>query len=132
MLSLDLRHRLRSQRKITTVPNPNPLSRFNPDELHHRVVALGEEWATLNAAADLLEESKKTVLAELQKQAQGGGVAERERTALADPIYGDHLDAMVDARRKANIARIHYDAAKAWIEMARSMESTRRAEMQMR
>lgn len=109
----------------------DPLSRFNPDELHHRVVKLGEEWAALNAAADLLEETKKTVLAELQKSASGG-VAERERTALADPLYGSHLESMVDARRKANIARVHYDAAKAWIEMARSMESTRRAEMTLR
>ena len=108
-----------------------PLSRFNPDELHHRVVHLGEEWAEANAAADLLEESKRSVLAEIS-QGASGGVAERERVGLASEKYLSHITAMIAARRKANIARVHYDAAKAWIEMARSMESTRRAEMTLR
>jgi hypothetical protein len=99
--------------------------------LHNRMVQLGEIWAEKNAAADLLEESRKTVLAELQLHTEGG-VAERERRALADPQYEVHINAMCEARKQANIARVHYDAAKAWVEMSRSIESTRRAEMQLR
>jgi multidrug resistance efflux pump len=108
-----------------------PLSRFDPDKLHHRMVKLGERWAELNAAADMLEESRKSVLAELAQQASGG-VAERERVALESQTYRDHISAMCEARKQANIARVHYDAAKSWVEMSRSIESTRRAEMQLR
>ena len=129
MLSLGLRHRRLSQRKITTVDKP--LSRFDPDHLHHRMVKLGEAWADANAEADLLEETKKTVLAELARTASGG-VAERKRTALSSTLFKDHLEAMCEARKKANIARVHYDAAKSWVEMSRSIESTRRAEMTLR
>lgn len=95
------------------------------------MVRLGISWAEKNAAADLLEESKKSVLAELAQKATGG-VAERERVALASDVYQAHLIAMVNARRDANIARVNYDGAKAWLEMARSVESTRRAEMTLR
>lgn len=108
-----------------------PLSRFDPDKLHHRMVKLGEAWAEANAAADLLEESRKSVLAELAQQASGG-VAERERTALASDTYRDHINAMCEARKQANLAMVHYRAAQVWCDMARSIESTRRAELTMR
>ncbi len=108
-----------------------PLSRFEPNELYERIVQVGETWAEKDASAALLEESRKSVLAELAQQASGG-VAERERAALESQIYRDHIRAMVEARKQANIARVHYDAAKAWWEMNRTLESTRRAEMAMR
>ena len=109
-----------------------PLSRFNPDVLHNRMVKLGEAWAELNAAADLMEESKKPQLSYLIVRSELKTVAEREASALQSPEYRMHLEAMVEARKQANIARVHYDAAKSWVEMSRSIESTRRAEMTLR
>jgi len=108
-----------------------PLSRFDPDHLHHKMVQLGEIWADYDAAASLLEESKKSVLAELTLGASGG-VAERERAALASDAYQAHVSEMVEARRKANRAKVNYHAAQTWCDLARSMETTRRVEMGMR
>ena len=111
---------------------PQPLSGHDPDQLRARIVLLGEEWAELNGAADLLEETRKTVLAQLSKESQAKSMAEREMKALASQQYDEHLRAMVRARTEANKARVRYDAARTWVDMARSLESTRRAEMGLR
>jgi hypothetical protein len=105
---------------------------FDPDRIRERLCEVGEEWAELDAAANLLEETKKTVLAELMLKAEGGTMAARESAALSDPAYRLHLAKMVSARKDANKAKVRYDTGKMWAELRRSQESTRRAEMGMR
>lgn len=112
-----------------------PLSAYHPDTLHQRLVDLGEDWADKNAAADLLEETQKTLLAKLTIDATLRGaksVAAAEMVAKSSDEYAAHLVATNEARRIANRARVAYDAAKVWVEMARTLESSRRAEMGMR
>jgi hypothetical protein len=91
----------------------------------------GEDWADKEAAAELLEETKKTVLAELMSSEQGTN-ADRERRALANPAYKLHLTNMVAARKEANRAKVRYDSGKVLAEMRRTQESTRRAEANIR
>lgn len=110
----------------------NALSAYDPDQLHARLVDLGEQWCDANAAADILEETRKSVLAEVMATSNAKSRAEREDSALSSTVYKDHLRAMVDARRLANRSRVKYDAAKIKVELMRSMESTRRAEMTLR
>lgn len=105
---------------------------FDPDRFYSSVIEAGNDWADKNAAADLLEESKKSVLAELSTQAAGGSNAAKEAAALADASYRLHVTNMVAARREANRARVKYDAMKMLAELRRSQESTRRAEMALR
>jgi hypothetical protein len=108
---------------------------FDPDRIRERLCEVGEEWAELDAAANLLEETKKTVLAELMQTHRSDGVtshAQCEALALADPAYRLHLAKMVAARKDANKAKVRYDTGKMWAELRRSQESTRRAEMGMR
>jgi hypothetical protein len=107
------------------------VSDFNPDRIYHEIVSAGDEWADKEAAADLYEETKKTTLAELMHGYQGSN-AERERMALADPVYKLHVTKMNAARKEANRARVRYDAVRVLSEMRRSQESTRRAEMNLR
>jgi hypothetical protein len=52
--------------------------------------------------------------------------------AEADQEYMKHIADMVEARKKATKARVKYDAYKVQIELLRSAESTRRAEMGLR
>jgi hypothetical protein len=104
---------------------------MNADEIHDRLVKAGEDWADLDAAASLLEETKKSVLAELMNKAEGS-MASREAEALADPSYKLHVTRMVSARKESNRAKVKYDSAKAWCELVRTQEATRRAEMGMR
>ena len=108
------------------------LSAYDPDRLHARLVHLGEDWCDANAAAELLEKSEKSVLAEVMATSNQRSRTEREDSARMSTIFKEHLTAIVDARRVANRKRVLYDAAKVKIELMRSMESTRRAEMTLR
>lgn len=105
---------------------------INPDEIHERLRIAGEEWADKDAAASLLEETKKTLLAELMLSAPGSSQAAKEMEALAHPRYREHLLSMVAARKEANKVKVRYDTGKVWAELKRSAESTKREEMRMR
>lgn len=106
-----------------------PLSQYDPNELRQRLVDLGEAYADADAAANLLEETKTTLKAKLFKMSEEKSAAAREMEALADLDYHQHLEAMVEARRKATRAKVAYDSARVWIDMVRTLESSRRAEM---
>lgn len=105
---------------------------LDSDRAYEALVRSGEEWADKDAAANLLEETKKSVLAKLKTEASEKSDAGREMVALAHRDYQAHLEIMVAARRDANKARVRYDSARVLAEMRRSEESTRRAEMTMR
>jgi hypothetical protein len=107
---------------------------FDPDKFFYQVIGAGNDWSDKNAAADLLEESKKSILAELMNGHASTASAQsaRESLALADPVYRLHITSMVTARKEANRARVKYDAMKMLAELRRSQESTRRAEMSLR
>lgn len=107
------------------------MSDFNPDGIYRSLLEAGEDWTDKESAADLLEETKKTVLAELMQNYQGS-TAERERNALADPAYKLHVANMSAARREANRAKVRYDSMKVLAELRRTQESTRRIEAYQR
>lgn len=106
--------------------------KLDSNKAYLNLVQTGEEWADKNAAADLLEETKKTVLSRLVNESQEKSHAAKESQAMTHPDYLAHLESMVEARRHANRARVRYDAAKALTELRRSEESTRRSEMNLR
>ena len=107
------------------------MSDFSPDGIYRSLLEAGEDWVDKDAAANLLEETKKTVLAELMRGFQGSS-AERERNALADAAYKLHLTNMSAARREANRAKVKYDSMKVLAELRRTQESTRRIEAYQR
>lgn len=104
---------------------------FNPEAIAAAVNRAGEQWADAQAAADLLEETRKSVLAKLSLEAAGGSVAAREMIALASQEYQDFLAGMVKARQAANKAKVRYSSAQVFAELRRSEESTKRAEMRL-
>lgn len=106
------------------------VAEFNPDKIYANIVSAGEDWADKEAAASLLEETRKTVLAELMNGKEGT-VASRETEALGSPVYKLHVTNMVAARKEANRAKMKYQAVLVLAEMRRSQESTRRAEMRL-
>ncbi len=110
----------------------SPDEEFRPERIYQEIVSSGQDWADKNAAAELLEETKKSVLAELINGASGTSQSAKESMALADPAYRLHLTNMVTARKQANIARMKYDAVRVLAEMRRTQESTRRAEANIR
>jgi hypothetical protein len=105
---------------------------LDPDKAYNELVSAGEAWADADAAATLLEETKKSVLAKLMNESTSASIAGKEMFALADPEYRKHIEGMVAARKAATKARVRYDSAKVLAELRRSEESTNRAAMTFR
>ena len=104
---------------------------IDPNKIHANLVKLGEEWADKESAASLLEETRRNVRAEIMRQSNEKTVAAVEAFAEASIRYKEHVISMVEARRIANRAHVNYKAAQVWVEVERSAESTRRAEMRL-
>ena len=105
---------------------------MDAEKIYAQLVAAGDSWADADAAASLLEETRKSVLAKLMNEADAKSAAAKEMLALADPAYLEFIAGMVNARKIATKARVRYDSAKTLSELRRSEESTRRAEMTFR
>ena len=102
---------------------------FSPERIYAEFLTRGSEWADAEAAASLLDEGKKPMLAKLKIAAPAKSDAAKEMEALSHPDYSEYIREMVNARHKANKARVAYDAVKVLAEMRRSEHATRRAEM---
>jgi hypothetical protein len=98
------------------------------------VIEAGTDWCDAEAAARHLEEVKSTVRAELAVawMDDGASAAKADAKALAAPEYRQHIQAMVEARRKANVSRVLYDGAKLKADMLRTVEASHRAEINLR
>lgn len=121
------------------------LQKFDPIALTQEVIEAGEKWADQDAAASSLEETRKTLLAQVTLEYLKEGappskpgekpkplpVSQAEIRGLADPRYETHLELMVDARREANRMRVKYDMGKMKLELMRSLQATMRQEMRM-
>lgn len=107
----------------TAIRDPRPLT--------DRLIEAGETWADLHAAATALEEAKDTVLSAILAEHFDMPEWKAKAEAKADARYVTHIDKMVKARQAANRARVRYDSGKAYVELARSAEATRRQEMKL-
>lgn len=101
--------------------------KLNPNEIFERYRIAGEAWANLDGAACLLEETRKSVRAQIMTTSGETSVSKAEMYAEADEEYRVHLERMVEARTQANIARVNYDAIRAWVDLTRSAEASNRA-----
>lgn len=106
--------------------------RFNPDEIYERLRLAGEEWADKDAAANALEETKASLLAELSLKADGASEAAKKNVALADPAFRLHVTNMVTARKEANKSKVRYETGKVWAELMRTKSANMREELRNR
>lgn len=106
----------------------------SPAEISNHIASAGHEWADKEAAASLFEETRRSVRAQIaiDNFKDAGSVSKAELIAEASKIYREHIKAMVNARKDANIAKVKYDSGKLWSDLVRTQESTRRAEMNLR
>lgn len=111
--------------------NPDGFASFDPDRLFHDLIDAGEEWADREAAAQILEETRKPLLHKIGTDSGEKAESGKERIAYASEDYHEHVTQMVEARRNANRAKVKYGAIQVLAEMLRTRESTRRAEMGM-
>lgn len=114
-----------------TRPTPHFI---DADALCDEAESAGMAWADAKAAADALEETKKSVLAQAMTGYMAEGMAgnKAEAHALADDAYVDFIRKMVAAGKARDRARVRYDILRTRIELLRTNASTERAAMSMR
>ena len=107
---------------------------MNPDQLHAGLVEKGESKARSAAMYTTKDRVRKQVRAKLVVKFVNAGntLGKSEQMALIDPEYIAACEQAEEAESVAGVAAVHYDAAKAWFEAWRTMESTKRAEMTLR
>ncbi len=105
---------------------------IDPNLIRQEYIDIGETWADKNGAACLLEETKATLFAKLARESNEPTAARAEWWAKSHPDYQAHVRSMVEARGAADRAKVHYDALRAHLDMLRTVESTKRAEMGLR
>ncbi len=104
---------------------------IDPHQLYDNLVKLGEDWADKDAAASMLEETKKSLLGKITdgNMVWSSSHAAAEKSALGSKEYVDHIRSTVKARQEAHKARVKYDAFKIYLELIRTEASTRREEI---
>lgn len=108
------------------------MANLNPNDVYNKFIEAGTEWAVLDGEASKLEHMCKIVKAQIMTSFGQIPVAKAEMQALSDSSYVEHVERMVQKRTDANVARAKFDAIKTWVDMTRTLESSRRAEMNMR
>jgi len=103
------------------------------DAVYHQMQHLGNKWADAHAEAEMLEEAKKCVLATITLHyiEDGNAKSAAEVQAYASQEYQDHIKKMVEARRRANLAKIELESIKTHLNLTRTYEATRREEMKL-
>lgn len=90
-----------------------------------------KQWVEKEAAASLLEETKSSVLSERMVALGDLPVSRAEMQVKASDEWRDFVEAMVDARREANLAKVRLE----WVRMRhaeqQSADASKRAEMRL-
>jgi hypothetical protein len=107
------------------------LSSFDPDQIANSLLAAGNDYADKNAAADALENTVKSIEGKHFLDAEGN-VEERKATARNRQEYKEYAAKATEARRLALRAKVYYDTLKVKVDLLRTLESTKRAEMGLR
>ena len=98
---------------------------------YQAIIDAGTDWADKDAAAKFLDDTRKPVLAQIANTIDVKSMSERESKARAHPDYMEHLLKLKTARKRANLARIKYDAAKKLDSLRQTKESLKKAEMKI-
>ncbi len=90
-----------------------------------------EDWADAESAAQLLEDMKSVVMAQRQAQMGDIPVNRAEQAVKASKGWEDYIQSVVDARTKANKAKVQVEYLRMKFQENQSHEATLRQEMKM-
>lgn len=94
--------------------------------------ALGKEWAEAKAQYEYLDEFRKAKIAILMKQSGENTAAAQEREALASRDFQEFLKGLQVANERMLALGMKIKALEMRFEHWRSIQATRRAEIQFR
>lgn len=107
------------------------MSPSQAQELAELTNEAGSRYTDLQVKAELMEEGKKSVLAAwtLFHMDGGGSKTSAETKALCEPEYAEYLLRISEARHAAATARVEFESLKKQLDLVRTYESSRRAEI---
>ncbi len=105
---------------------------MNPSQLHDKLLEKGREKARAAAYFTTTDRLRKQIRAKwIVHHAGQNPVSKSEQMALLEPEYIEACKTAEKAEEAAGVAAVEYQAAQAWFESWRTMEATKRAEMQL-
>ncbi len=90
-----------------------------------------KNWVELDAAANLLEETKSANLSQLMLGNHTESVSKAEMLAKASPQWTEYLERMVAARRLSNLSKVKLEWIRMKFQEQSSQEATARAERRL-
>jgi len=107
---------------------------IDSDRMYAKLLSAGNDYADKKAAYNALDAVTKSVLADKTQDylPASSSRAEAEMRALSSREYRDHLANVADAHKAYLRAEVLYRGLQTLIELRRSEESTRRAEIGLR
>jgi hypothetical protein len=100
-----------------------------PISEQYRLVA--KKWNDYDGAASLLEETKSAVLSERMLALGEMPVSRAEMIVKASPEWREHIEAMVAARKEANLLKCQMEYIKMRFSEQQSAEANARAERKL-
>lgn len=91
----------------------------------------GEIWADKEAAAQLLEDSKSSVMAQWQTELGDMPVNRAEQTVKASNRWRDYITDTVMARKEANLAKVRLEAIRMKAMEYQAKEANQRTELRI-
>jgi hypothetical protein len=107
---------------------------MDPVQLYERLSIAGKEMARTRAYQTTSDRLRKQIKAKyvVEKINAGSTLGKAESLALLEPDYIEACERAEQAEEAAGIAAVEYAAAQAWFDAWRTIESTKRAEMNLR
>ena len=91
----------------------------------------GATWADKEAAAQLLEDSKSSVMAQWQAECGDIPVNRAEQSVKSQQRWKDYIVSCVEARKEANLAKIDLEVERMRFAEWNNREANARQEMKM-
>jgi len=110
--------------------NLNPPAGFDPNAIAAHLRERGFACAQYEAAYKALDDSTKSVLAQVAGNMEGSEAA-KDRAARGSEEYLEHLQALADARFLYLVSKVNFEVYRVHIETKRSELSYQKAEMQI-
>lgn len=92
---------------------------------------ISKRWSDAEAAANILEETKTSILAKRMADLGDMPVSRAEMTVKASEEWHDYIKAMVEAREKATRLKIQMEYIRMQFHEWQSHEASKRAEMKL-
>jgi len=90
-----------------------------------------QDWAEKEAAADLMEQSKSAVMAQMQSVLGDMPVNRAEQIVKSSPDWKEYIERTVDARKAANLAKVEMEFSRMRFQEQMSNEANQRAEVRL-